>query len=94
MKLQSRSMISQTVSEKQIKVLFFGATADATQMREMKLAIAPNTRAKDVLEKIVNDFPALKNHKLLIAVNQEYAKDDLVLHDGDEVAIFTAVSGG
>ncbi len=86
-------MSSQTDS-KQVKILFFGVTADITKMREMKLTITPNAQVKDVLEKIVDDFPALKKHKLFIAVNQEYAKRDLILHDGDEVAIFTAVSGG
>jgi len=36
----------------------------------------------------------LRSHKLLVAVNQEYAGDAMPLKDGDEVAIFTAVSGG
>ncbi len=29
-----------------------------------------------------------------VAVNQEYAKGEQVLHEGDEVAIFPPVSGG
>jgi molybdopterin converting factor small subunit len=33
-------------------------------------------------------------HQLLFAVNQEYASGDEPLKNGDELAVFTAVSGG
>jgi molybdopterin converting factor small subunit len=39
-------------------------------------------------------FPLLEKHKILIAVNQEYADADTELANGDEIALFTAVSGG
>jgi molybdopterin converting factor small subunit len=31
---------------------------------------------------------------LLLAINEEYATGDEIISDGDELAIFTAVSGG
>lgn len=78
----------------QVKVLFFGATADVTGKRELTLTIHQNTKAKEVFQKLLQDFPTLKKHKLLLAVNQEYSKGEEILKDGDELAIFTAVSGG
>jgi molybdopterin synthase sulfur carrier subunit len=36
----------------------------------------------------------LENKKLLIALNHEYARGDLPLKSGDEVAFFPPVTGG
>ncbi len=77
-----------------VQVLFFGATAGEVNEREIKIQFAQETTAKQAFDKIVEKFPRLKNHSLLFAVNQEYLIGDEVLHDGDELAIFTAVSGG
>jgi molybdopterin converting factor small subunit len=73
-----------------IKVLCFGATADAVGSRELEILFSESITAGSVIKQL----PALSNHKLLIAVNEEYADADTVLNDGDEVALFTAVSGG
>lgn len=77
-----------------VQVLFFGATADETGEREIEVALAENVKAEQAFAEITEKYPRLKNHKLLFAVNQEYASGEENLKDGDELAVFTAVSGG
>lgn len=77
-----------------VKVLFFGAAADAVGAREMVVPIGSQASSDTVLERLVLDHPQLEDHKLLFAINEEYADRGTRLKDGDEVAIFTAVSGG
>lgn len=77
-----------------VRVLLFGAIADAVGSRELELAVDETTTAKALVDQLSSDLPELKKYKLLIAVNEEYAAADTPLNDGDEIAIFTAVSGG
>ena len=77
-----------------VQVLFFGATADAAGTREIGIDFPADAKAADAFSEIVKKFPQLAHHKLLFAVNQEYAGGDEVIKDGDELAVFTAVSGG
>ena len=77
-----------------LKLLFFGATADAVGSRELELTTDEAATAKSLIDQLSKNHPALSNHKLLIAVNEEYADADTTLSDGDEIALFTAVSGG
>ncbi len=77
-----------------VRVLFFGATADAAGKREIEIDLADETKAEAAFQKIVRNFPQLEKHSLLFAVNQEYSKGDETIKNGDELAIFTAVSGG
>ena len=77
-----------------VSVLFFGATADEVGTREIEMDLAEDTKADKAFAEIVGKYPRLANHKLLFAVNQEYAGGDETIADGDELAVFTAVSGG
>ena len=81
-----------------VKVLFFGATADSVGERETEISLDENTKAAQALEKIFAQFPKLEtNHdkkSLHFAVNQEYSNGDEIIKNGDELAVFTAVSGG
>ena len=81
-----------------IKVLFFGATADSAGLRESEVLLGENSNAEGALESIFTQFPALaKNHdkkSIHFSVNQEYAKGNEIIRHGDELAVFTAVSGG
>lgn len=76
------------------KILFFGATAQETGAREIEFAFEENSKASDALRRIVAEYPQLEKHSLLFAVNQEYVGGDEIIKDGDELAVFTAVSGG
>lgn len=81
-----------------VNVLFFGATADSVGEREIEISLEENLKAENAFSQVLERFPALqKNHdvkSLHFAVNQEYASGDEIIKNGDELAIFTAVSGG
>lgn len=77
-----------------VQVLFFGATADATGEREIEIDLEDEARAETAFARIIEKFPQLQKHSLLFAVNQEYANGGETIRNGDELAVFTAVSGG
>ncbi|MDQ6788967.1 MAG: MoaD/ThiS family protein [Acidobacteriota bacterium] len=77
-----------------VQVLFFGATAEAVGKREIEIDLAKQTKADSAFAEILAQFPQLNQYPLLFAVNQEYATSDEAINEGDELAIFTAVSGG
>ena len=77
-----------------VKVLFFGATADAIGEREIEIDLPDGTKSGDAFAQIVATYPNLKQYSLLFAINQEYADGEKIINNGDELAVFTAVSGG
>ncbi|MBV9240668.1 MAG: MoaD/ThiS family protein [Acidobacteria bacterium] len=77
-----------------IKLLFFGATAEIMRTHVREVYTTECTTAAAIVDEVIREQPDLARHKLLFAVNQEYVPDHVVLKGGDELAIFTAVSGG
>ncbi len=77
-----------------VRVLFFGATYGAAGTRELQLQIDDGKLSREVFDEVLRQHPKLRTHKLLFSVNQEYASGREILTEGDELAIFTAVSGG
>jgi MoaE-MoaD fusion protein len=83
----------QTIS---VRILFFGAARDATGTDEAQLNLDPPHHSSNAFEQVLNTYPALRRfgNSLLFAVNQEYARPDREISDGDELAVFPPVSGG
>ena len=77
-----------------LRILFFGATAEIAGAHMRQIEITPPCTASELIDRIVADHPGLRRHRLFFSVDQEYVPDDVILKDGDELAIFTAVSGG
>jgi molybdopterin converting factor small subunit len=77
-----------------VRVLFFGATADIAGTRALDLPVEEDLKADRFLKKMIDRFPALASHRLHLSINQQYVSDDETIRKGDEVALFTAVSGG
>jgi len=77
-----------------IRVLLFGATAQIVGEGKVDLQSEAPASVGEVLERLSADHPALRSYRLLSAVNQEYVGKKHILEAGDELAIFTAVSGG
>lgn len=78
-----------------VRLLFFGAARDAVAGDAELEWVAPANVAL-LRAELAAKYPALGRfgRSLLVAVNEEYAADDRVLNEGDEVAIFPPVSGG
>ncbi len=79
-----------------VNVLFFGATADAVGEKEIEFETGNSEKAEEVFGEILDSFPSLRNYgkSLHFSVNQEYSDGSETIKNGDELAIFTAVSGG
>ncbi len=78
-----------------VSVLFFGATAESVGRREIEIDLAEQTKSCEAFAQIIERFPQINNrHSLFFAVNQEYADGSEIIKNGDELAIFPAVSGG
>ncbi|WP_026776708.1 molybdopterin converting factor subunit 1 [Polaribacter sp. Hel_I_88] len=78
-----------------IKTLFFGITADLVQHSELDISVDEKSTIASFKSILKEKYPQLENlNSYAIAVNEEYASDDLILKNGDVVAIIPPVSGG
>jgi len=77
-----------------VKLKIFGAARDIMGGREIFVEF-DGVQTGQLREELLNRFPKLKElNSLLIAVNQKYANDDVLVHETDEIAVIPPVSGG
>lgn len=79
-----------------VRVLFFGRLRDLSGQRTEEIQLADGATVGDLLGYYGRSFPEMQRHlaSLATAVNEEYAPQETVLHEGDEVALLPPVSGG
>ena len=63
-------------------------------MRSLEMAAREPAIVSEIVQRTLDAFPGLARHRLLYSLNQEYVSADRRVEEGDELAIFTAVSGG
>ena len=80
--------------EMRVHVLYFGVLRDRLDGREAWLELREGATVGDVLNVYRERLADFAWDSIAVAVNQEYAKTDVVLKDGDEVALLPPVSGG
>ena len=78
-----------------IKVLLFGAAADRAGTRETQIPVGETTLDElwSLLAELHPDLSPMRD-TLAFAVNGEYARGDVRVSPGDEVAVLPPVSGG
>jgi molybdopterin converting factor subunit 1 len=79
-----------------VRVLYFGVLKDGFGGSGEALELAEGARVADLLSACRKRFAGQAGlwESIAVAVNQEYARVDDVLKDGDEVALLPPVSGG
>lgn len=80
-----------------MKVLLFGIAKDIIGASEFEVPSEPKhpstvLELKDVLVRLFPEFGKLSS--FAVAVNSEYAAEDVFLSTNDEIAIIPPVSGG
>jgi molybdopterin synthase catalytic subunit/molybdopterin converting factor small subunit len=80
----------------QVRVLFFGILKDLAGRNSDLLSLPENASAADVVSHYQQRLSANAGifSSIAISVNQEYARPEMKLHSGDEVALLPPVSGG
>ncbi len=78
-----------------IQVLFFGITTDLVGGNSIPFNLKEKTTIEELKTALILKYSSLKNiHEFAIAINEEYATNDVILKDGDIVAVIPPVSGG
>jgi len=82
-----------------VKVLFFASLRSLTGKQEMDIDLGiggEEARLTRLISLIESQFPDLdmKTSQVSVAVNKLYAREDVLLKDGDIVAFLPPISGG
>lgn len=79
-----------------VKLKFFALFRELAGLREIDKDVKKGSRVDDLLQELLEEYPALKKYKdeILVSVNKNYASEDTELKEGDEVAILPPVGGG
>lgn len=77
-----------------VKIKCFGVAKEIVDNEILQLE-RPVTTVHELRTEVMNSYPDFSTIKgFMIAVNQEYATEDQLLVEGDEIAIIPPVSGG
>ena len=79
-----------------VKVRLFASVRQALGRPMLEVELSEAATVDDLQVRLQCEFPQLHLDSgiVLVAVNQRYAKRDLVLREGDEVALIPPVGGG
>jgi len=78
-----------------INIALFGIAREIVGQSSLMLDTSAGQSAAGLLAELRRTYPALAGlRSLALAVNNDYATDDVVLHERDEIALIPPVSGG
>ena len=76
----------------ELKVLYFGVSRDQTNKDEEDLVLMENLTAGELKKRLMEMYPNLEAAALTSGIGA--ADDEVILKEGDTVAIIPPVSGG
>ncbi len=78
-----------------IQILLFGITTDLLGTSSLTFEIPTATTISGLKAQLLIKYPQLENiNSYAIAVNEEYASNEIILKKNDVIAIIPPVSGG
>jgi len=77
------------------RIKAFGVSKEIVGGKLLELELPEGYRVSELKQELLQRFPQFADLKsLYIALNNEYALDDTILRDNDEIALIPPVSGG
>lgn len=84
---------SRILLKMRVRVLYFGVLKEILGREDENVELAEGARVADLMARY-EDRGVEWMRTIAVAVNQEYARREDALRDGDEVALLPPVSGG
>jgi len=79
----------------QLNILLFGITKEIVGQQKLSVELPGQPSVPHLMDKLRQDYPQLGElQSLMVAVNNEYAQEEQMLHEKDEIALIPPVSGG
>ena len=80
----------------QVEVRLFATYREIVGAGQLAWTLRDGTTVGQLVEAVVAKYPRLLGHEdtMLLAVNHEVVRPEVVLEEGDEVALLPPVSGG
>ncbi|MBI4931464.1 MAG: MoaD/ThiS family protein [Bacteroidetes bacterium] len=75
-----------------IQINLFGSLAEVVGKTQLNINDVNDTEA--LKQKMLDDFPKLKNYQFVIAVSKQIIKENQLLNAGDVVALLPPFAGG
>lgn len=76
-----------------ISILFFAQLQESMGQSQMEVPLAGKTVA-EVKAWLEKEYPLLSLAQVMTAVNEEFARDQTIVNEGDQVAFIPPISGG
>ena len=77
------------------RIKAFGISREIIGSKLLEMELPEGYPVADFKKDLFNKYPALVDlRSLYVAVNNEYAEEQSVLREGDEIALIPPVSGG
>jgi len=79
-----------------VQVRLFATYREIVGVGQLSWTLRNGATVGQLVEAVLARYPRLSGHEdsMLLTVNHEVVRPDLVLRDGDEVALLPPVSGG
>jgi molybdopterin converting factor subunit 1 len=77
-----------------VQLVLFAEAREIIGESQIRCQIDEDAAVSDLLDKLISEFPRLKDLEIKVAVNTEYVENTHILHDSDEIAIVPPISGG
>jgi len=89
-------VLSNPVNGNRVTIRLFARLKDIVGKGELSREASSDATAGTVWRTLMNEFTELRDYEtsVSVAVNEEYARMDAPVADGDEVAFLPPVSGG
>ena len=82
--------------QKMVQIHFFAMLREIAQTESFELELNSELTAEQVLERVIEKYPALENYKSIVsfAVNDAYATGETPVKSGDRLALLPPIAGG
>lgn len=78
-----------------VELLCFGIVAELLEFSTNYIELPEGSTVKTTKNKLLSEFPKLQSFpNFSIAINEQYAQDEDLIHNGDQVALIPPVAGG